>query len=127
MNKPTLYRIYYNNPYFRSNPGETYLAYIGRTKNNLTSRLRQHFVNVHPFQKQLYIDNVAFIEYAEFNTVADMYVAEIVLINQLKPLLNRDDKAQDELTIPVDLSGIEWKLWDKPHLIKKWSEIENAN
>ena len=114
--KPTLYKIYYFNP---NAPDDVFLVYIGRTKNDLTARLRQHFTG-HVMMKMLDIAGVDHIEYAEFATVADMYVAEIVLINTLKPPLNIDDKAKDELTIPVDLSGIEWKLWDKPHLIEKW-------
>jgi len=114
--KPTLYKIYYTN----GNTGEPpYLAYIGRTRNNLTSRIRQHFTG-HIMMKSLNIFNVAYIEYAEFATVADMYVAEIVLINTLKPLLNIDDKAKDELTIPVDLSAVKWVFWDKPKLLEKW-------
>ena len=60
------------------------------------------------------------IEYAEFETVADMFVAEIVLINTLKPPLNVDDKAPDELTLNVDLSGIVWKPWDNEKLLNKW-------
>ena len=111
--KPTLYKIYYK---FVHGP---YLAYIGRTKNGLTSRLRQHFSG-HVMMKTLDIDKVAYIEYAEFETVADMYVAEIAYINILKPILNVDDKAGDAMTIPIDLSNIKWALWDKPQLMEKW-------
>ena len=113
-NKPTLYKIYYK--HLLGDP-----VYIGRTKNNLTQRLRHHFFK-HPFQKVVEVDAVSHIEYAEFATVADMFVAEIILINQIKPVLNVDDKAPDELTIKVDLSELEWKLWDKPHLLEKWRE-----
>jgi len=38
-------------------------------------------------------------------------------------VLNVDDKAPDELTIEIDLSGLDWKLWDKPHLIEKWKGL----
>lgn len=51
-----------------------------------------------------------------------MYVAEIVLINQLKPPLNCDDKAKDKLTLNIDMSWIEWNLWNKPELLKKWRD-----
>ena len=112
-NKPTLYKIYYEHG------TKSYLAYIGRTKNNLTARLRQHFTG-HVFMKTLDITGVSHIDYAEFETVADMYVAEIVFINTLKPPLNVDDKAKDELTLKIDLSSVKWHLWNKPHLIEKW-------
>lgn len=111
-NKPTLYKIYYNKQ-------KPFLAYIGRTRNDLTQRLRHHFYG-HVLQKKLDIAQVSHIEYAEFATTADMFVTEIVLINQCKPPLNVDDKAHDELTLNIDLAGIEWQPWNKPHLIEKW-------
>ena len=112
--KPTLYKIYY-----KCEP-LPFLAYLGRTKNDLTARLRQHFTG-HVLMKTLDITGVSHIEYAEFETVADMFVAEIAYINILKPPLNIDDKAKDELTVNVDLSGVKWKLWKKQHLIDKWT------
>ena len=115
MNKPTLYKVYYGGA-----DGE-FVAYLGRTKNNLTQRLRHHFFK-HPFQRTLDVDAVLRIEYAEFVTVADMFVAEIVLINQLKPPLNVDDKAPDELTLSVDVSHVHWIPWTKTHLLEKWSK-----
>ena len=115
MPKPTFYKIYYDCP-----DGD-FLVYIGRTRNNLTSRFRNHFTG-HVLQKTLDVRGVSRIEYAELETVADMYVAEIVLINLLKPTLNVDDKAKDELTIPVDIGFLKWKTWDKPELLKKWKE-----
>ena len=111
--KPTLYKIYY------TNAPAPYLAYIGRTRNDLTARLRQHFTG-HVLMKTLDITGVSHIEYAEFETTADMYVAEIVFINTLKPPLNVDDKAADDLTLKIDLSAVQWRLWDKPHLLEKW-------
>ena len=111
--KPILYKIYYKGA---CGP---FLAYVGRTRNNLTARIRQHFTG-HVLMKSLNITSVSHIEYAEFETTADMYVAEIVFINILKPPLNVDDKAKDELTLNVDLSGIKWTLWDKPQLMEKW-------
>jgi len=77
--------------------------------------------------KSLDIFRVAYIEYTELATVADMYVAEIVLINTLKPPRNVDDKAEDELTIPVDLSALKWQLWNKPELLEKWKILLNRN
>ena len=60
------------------------------------------------------------VEVAEFETVANMYAAEIIYINLEKPPLNVDDKAHDALTLPVDLANVEWKPWEKGHLLEKW-------
>ena len=116
MSKPVLYKVYYGGA-----DGE-YVAYVGRTQNDLTQRIRHHFFK-HPFQRTIEIDAVVRIEYAEFETVADMFVAEIVYINTLKPPLNVDDKAKDGLTIHVDLDFVKWNTWDKPHLIEKWKSL----
>lgn len=86
----TLYKIYYGDA----------LAYLGRTRQPLKRRLHGHF-----FKKKLHkgidIFQVTRIEYAEFPTCADMYLYEIYYINKLHPLLNRDDAAQDELTVAL--------------------------
>ena len=108
-----IYRIWY------SHYGEEFLVYIGRTKNDLTQRIRQHFMG-HPMQKKLDIRGVSHIDYTKFETVADMYVAEIILINKFKPPLNVDDKARDELTLPIELPPISWLRWEKPQLMEKW-------
>ena len=55
--------------------------------------------------------------------VTAICVRYIDAINQIKSVLNVDDKAPDELTIEIDLSGLDWKLWDKPHLIEKWKGL----
>jgi len=114
MNKPSLYRIIYPSP-----SGE-YIAYIGRSNKDLTRRLRHHFVSSHKFQKKLKLCKETRVEVAEFETVADMYVAEIAYINIEKPLFNVDDKAPDELTLQVNLSTVEWTDWGKAHLLEKW-------
>ena len=56
-----LYRIYY---------GEN-IVYIGRTKQPLQDRIRGHMFKK-PMQRSISIDNVSKIEYAEFQTEADM-------------------------------------------------------
>lgn len=63
------------------------------------------------------IFQISKIEYAEFPTVADMYLYEIYYINLYKPQLNKDDKARDMLT--VTLPEVEWKQFTSP-LIEKW-------
>lgn len=100
-----LYRIWY---------GDT-LAYLGRTKQPLQSRIHGHLFKK-PMQRSISINLVTKIEYAEFVTEADMNLYEIYFINLWKPSLNIDDKCKDELTI--HLPDVEWKiftttLWDK--------------
>lgn len=103
----TLYKIYY---------GDT-LAYLGRTRQPLKRRLRGHF-----FKKKLHkaidIARVTRIEYACFATCADMYLYEIYYINKLHPLLNRDDAAEDELTVALpEVEFCEFRC----NLMEKWT------
>jgi len=100
-----LYKIY----------SENCLLYIGRTKQPLQRRLHGHFFKA-PMMRAINIECVTKIEYAELPTEADMYVWEVILINQLKPPLNRDDKAHDALTLeipPLPFQEYECKLMDK--------------
>lgn len=103
-----LYRIYYDD----------YIVYLGRTKQRLQDRIRGHLFKK-PMQREIGIDSVSKIEYAEFATEADMYVYEVYYINLYRPPLNRDDKARDELTIL--LPEVEWKPFQTP-LWDKWKE-----
>lgn len=106
-----LYRIYY---------GDT-IIYLGRTKQSLQNRIRGHLFKK-PMHRSIDINEVTKIEYADFDSEADMNVYEIYYINLYKPPLNVDDKCKDNLT--VSLPEIEWKLFDTP-LWEKWKkEIE---
>ena len=106
----TLYKIHYAHG----------LAYIGRTKQKLSDRLRGHFFKK-PMHREIDIDAVTLIEYAELPSVADMYVWEVLLINALKPMHNHDDKARDELDAELATlcSRLEFKPYTTP-LIDKW-------
>lgn len=100
-----LYRIWYGK----------YIAYVGRTKQPLQSRIHGHLYKK-PMQRSINIELVTKIEYTEFQTESDMNLYEIYFINLWKPTLNVDDKCKDELT--VRLPDVEWKifttnLWDK--------------
>lgn len=107
-----LYRIYY---------GDT-LVYIGRTKQPLQSRIRGHLF-AKPMHRTIAIEQVTKIEYARFQTEADMNLYEIYFILKDKPPLNVDDKARDKLTI--ELPPVEWKVFTTP-LWEKWmNEIQN--
>lgn len=115
----TLYKIYY----------DTELIYLGRTTMKLQDRLRGHFFKK-PMMREIDINQVTKIEYAEFETEADMFVYEIFLINKLRPPLNKDDKANDDLTI--ELPEVEFKPYFCV-LLKKWKhqiylkDIEDKN
>ncbi len=113
-NKPTLYKIYY---------GDT-LVYLGRTNQPLQTRLRGHFFKK-PMHRLLDLTLVSKVEYAEFQSIADMYLYEIYYINRLKPSLNVDDRARDELS--VTLPDVEFVRYDFP-LQEKWKcEIAKQN
>jgi hypothetical protein len=79
-------------------------------------------LEIKPFKKRLTLMKHVFIEYVEFEIMADMYVTEIVLANREKPVLNVDDHAKDELTIHVNLEPI-WKKWTNPQWLKKWNKL----
>ena len=103
-----LYKIY----------SENCLLYLGRTKQPLKTRLHQHFFKA-PMVREINIDAVTKIEYALFPTEADMNVMEVYFINKLKPVLNRDDKAKDELTF--EFSPVQFAEYSC-HLMEKWRE-----
>lgn len=104
----TLYKIY----------SENCLLYIGRTKQPLKRRLHNHFFKT-AMVREINIECVTKIEYAVFQTEADMNVMEVYYINKLKPVLNRDDKAKDELTI--HFPEVEFKEYHCP-LMEKWRD-----
>lgn len=111
--KPILYKIYYGDV----------LVYLGRTKQPLQNRLRGHFFKK-PMHRVIDINQVTKIEYAEFETVADMYLYEIYYINRLKPSLNVDDLAHDEIT--VTLPKVPFKEYNCP-LFERWKNEINKN
>lgn len=111
MDKPTvytLYRIYYDND----------IVYLGRTKQPLHARIHGHLFQK-PMHRSIGIDIISKIEYAEFDSEADMNVYEVYYINLYRPTLNRDDKAKDSLTIK--LPDVDWKLFKTP-LWDKWKK-----
>lgn len=103
-----LYKIFY---------GEN-LVYLGRTKQPLDRRLHGHYFNK-PMHRKIDISQSIKIEYAIFQTEADMNLYEVYFINALKPPLNCDDRAQDNLT--VTLPAITWTPYIPP-LMQNWIE-----
>ena len=109
----TLYKIYYGQE----------CVYLGRTGQPISSRLRGHFFKT-PNMKTLEIGLVSKIEIAECKTKADMYLYEIYYINKLKPSINRDDKANDDITII--LPDLEFKGYT-PKNFNKWIDKVKEN
>lgn len=103
-----LYKIYYGDE----------LVYIGRTTQNLKDRLRLHFFGK-PMVKKIDILRTTKIEYTLCETMADMYLYEIYLINYYKPPINKDDKAKDDLTIVLPEPKF-YPYWD--NIIDKWKD-----
>lgn len=108
-----LYRIYY-----KAVDGKEYIAYVGRTKQSLATRIRGHLF-AKPMHRSIHIEQVSKIEYAKLQSEADMNLYEIYYILKNKPPLNVDDKARD--TLSVELPELTWTPYAPP-LWKKWSE-----
>ena len=107
-----LYKIYY----------EHGIMYLGRTKQPLQDRIRGHLFKK-PMHRSIDINLVSKVEYAEFESEADMNLYEIYYINLYKPPLNVDDKCKDKLT--VALPEVLWQEFDC-HLWNNWKdEINN--
>lgn len=104
-----LYKIYYGDE----------LVYIGRTKQDLQKRLRQHFFDGNAIVKKLDILQTTKIEYCLCPTEADMIVLEVYLIAKYRPRINKDDKPKDELTIYLDEPRF-YPYWLP--IIDKWKE-----
>lgn len=103
-----LYRIWY---------GEN-LAYLGRTKQPLQSRIHGHMF-AKPMHRVIDVHNVTRIDYIMLTTEADMNLYEIYFINLWKPPLNIDDKAKDQLTICLpelewtEFVPVNWEQWKR--------------
>lgn len=87
-----LYKIYYGDE----------LVYVGRTKQDLKQRLRNHFFGGNAMTKKIDIIQTTRIEYCFCQSEADMFVTEVYLICKYRPKINRDDKPNDELTIHLE-------------------------
>jgi len=111
--KYILYKIYY------ASPSGEFIAYLGRTKQPINTRLAGHFFQ-RPMHKKIDVLQVSHIEVAECMTEADMFLYEIYYINKYKPALNKDDKSREELTI--ELPGLDFETLHNKKLMEKWKE-----
>ena len=83
------------------------IIYIGRTS-SLDKRINHHFTNGHlPFECY---DEAEFIEVAELNYEADMYIYEIYLINKYKPKYNTEF---NNMKCSIVLDDLEFKPYNR--------------
>ncbi|MCM1234164.1 MAG: GIY-YIG nuclease family protein [Ruminococcus flavefaciens] len=108
-----IYKIFYDSP-----TGE-FIAYLGRTKQPINSRLNGHFFGK-LMHKKLDVLQVSHIEIAECKTEADMFLYEIYYINKYKPPINADDKSREQLTII--LPELEFETLHNEALMEKWRD-----
>ena len=113
-----IYKIYYNS---LANESREVLAYVGRTKQKLSDRLRGHVFGA-KMHRVICAKIVTRIEYAVLPTEADMNLYEIYHILTDKPLLNRDDTTKDLPT--VALPPLEWMPYEPPGWGEWLAEID---
>ena len=100
IQKHLLYKIYYGN----------ICVYFGRTNQPISARLRGHFFS-RPMHRNVTLSLVSKVEIAECTSIADMYLYEVYYINLLKPHLNTDDKAHDNLSVTLpELNFVDYKI-----------------
>lgn len=109
-----LYKIY----------SENCLLYIGITQKPLRDALHEHFFKEHG-RKAINAECVSKIEYAFLATEADMLVAYAFYVNKLKPALNHDSKAEDQLTL--SLPDVQFQEYESEDLNRWKVQIKNAN
>lgn len=100
-----VYKVYYGDQ----------VVYVGRTKQPLQNRMRGHLFRK-PMHRVLDINQITKVEYAEFQTEADMNLYEIYYILTMHPPLNVDDKTKDypTVTLPnVEFKQANFSTWDK--------------
>lgn len=109
-----LYKIY----------SENCLLYVGSTKASLMSTLHEHFFKENQ-KKPINLACVTKIEYAFLPSEADLLVAEAYYVNKLKPALNMEAKAQDQLHI--EMPALRFQAFQCETLSKWKEDIQNAN
>ena len=103
--KHTLYRIFYGDQ----------IVYVGRTNQPLSVRIRGHLF-AKPMHRKLSINLISKVEYAEFESEADMNLYEIYFILMLHPALNVDDKTRDFPTVhlpEVEFKEAHFRMWER--------------
>jgi integrase len=70
------------------------ILYVGKTINNINSRIRSHFTNHKGYKRlnQLWRHKIKYFDYTIVENEAELGIYEIYLINKLKPEYNLKDK-----------------------------------
>ena len=84
------------------------IIYVGFTSQTLDKRMQQHWEQGH--LPKICYDNVAKIEFIEYNTNADAMIMETYFINEYKPRFNKLNKQLDNITLPFEINK-GWKLY----------------
>lgn len=109
MKQNILYKIYIGHK----------CVYIDTVTGDLTAMLRVKF-----FGKENTIDleRVSKIEYVLLPSQADCFVYRTYLVNLLKPLYNKSDRARDTLSQGIVLPELNFKEYSDP-IIEKWKNL----
>lgn len=98
-------------------------VYIGTTDIDLTATLRTHFFGK---ENTLDLNRVSKIEYTTLPSQADCLVYKAYLINSLKPIYNKSDRARDALSENIILPELIFNEFSNP-ITEKWeSMIKNG-
>lgn len=109
MRQNILYKIYMGHK----------CVYIDETVNDLTATLRVHFFGK---ENTLDLERVSKIEYIALPSQADCLVYKTYLINILKPLYNKAERARDTLSDNITLPELAFVEYNNP-IIDKWKNL----
>ncbi len=109
MRQNILYKIYMGHK----------CVYIDTTTWDLTATLRTKFFGK---ENSLDLERVSKIEYATLPSQADCFVYKAYLVNSLKPIYNKSDRARDVLSPGIVLSELNWVQYSNP-ILDKWKNM----
>lgn len=109
MRQNILYKIYMGHK----------CVYIDTTTGDLTATLRTKFFGK---EDTLDLERVSRIEYIILPSQADCFVYRAYLVNSLKPIYNKSDRARDELSQNIALPELKFFEYNNP-IIDKWKNM----
>ena len=109
MRQNILYKIYMGHK----------CVYVGTTTGDLTATLRIHFFSK---ENTLDLERVSKIEYTTVPSQADCFVYRAYLVNLLKPIYNKSDRARDILSQGIVLPELNFIEYNNP-IVDKWKNM----
>lgn len=95
------------------------IVYIGRTSNNLETRIKQHFYYGGHLGEDAY-NTVYKVEYVALPNKIDAQILESYLINKYKPMYNKDfTQGETIVSISKDLEWVNFEFSSKSKLTKE--------